>query len=92
MAKRGLILRHLVMPNRVSGPEEFAFWVAENLDNETYVNIMDQYRVEYEAFEYERISRAIEPEEFIEAIEWAKDAGLTNIDDRAMSQYNRYIN
>ncbi len=91
VAKRGIVLRHLVMPNRVSGPKDFAYWVAENLDKDTYVNIMAQYRVEYNAFDYERISRAIEPEEFIEAIEWAKDAGLTNIDDRAMSQYHRYI-
>lgn len=91
VAKKGLIIRHLVMPNRVSGPKEFAFWVADNLPKDTYVNIMDQYRVEHEAFEYEPISRSITSEEFVEAIEWAEEAGLKNIDERALTQYNRHL-
>lgn len=86
IALRGLIVRHLVMPNRVAGSREFVHWVAENLSTETYVNIMAQYRVEHRAFEYERISRAITPEEFVEAMEWAGEAGLTNLDERSVAQ------
>ncbi len=84
IALRGLMVRHLVMPNRVAGTREFVKWVAENLSLDTYVNIMDQYRVEHRAFEYERIARAITPEEFIEAMEWATEAGLTNLDERSL--------
>ncbi len=87
IAMRGVILRHLVMPNRVAGTREFVSWVAENLPRDTYLNIMSQYRVEHMAFEYEEISRAITSSEFTEAIEWAKEAGLTNLDQRSMSQY-----
>ncbi len=87
IAMRGLIVRHLVMPNRVAGTREFVQWVAENLSRDTYVNIMSQYRVEFRAFEYEDIARAITSEEFVDAIEWAKRAGLTNLDERALSQY-----
>ncbi len=92
IAKRGLMIRHLVMPNRVSNPREFAFWVAENLPKDTYVNIMSQYRVEFEAFEYDKIARAITSEEFVEAIEWAKEAGLTNLDQRSLANYEIHLN
>ena len=86
VALRGLMVRHLVMPNRVSGTREFVAWVAENLSKDTYVNIMSQYRVEYKAFEYEPIARAIMSEEYVEAMEWAIEAGLTNLDRRSLSQ------
>lgn len=79
VALNGLMIRHLVMPNRVAGTKAFTRWVAENLSTETYVNIMDQYRAEFKAFEYDDIARAITSEEFIEAIDWAQDAGLTNL-------------
>lgn len=90
IALRGLMIRHLVMPNRVAGTREFVDWVANNLSTETYVNIMAQYRVEYQAFEHERIARAITTEEYVEAMEWAIEAGLTNLDERSLSQFNLY--
>jgi len=83
IAKRGLIIRHLVMPNRVADTEKFVKWVAENLPKSTYVNIMAQYRVEYKAFEYPEISRGITVQEFLEAMDWAKIHGLTNLDPQS---------
>ncbi len=88
IALRGLMVRHLVMPNRISGTREFVQWVAENLSKETYVNIMSQYRVEHKAFRYPRIARAITPGEFLEAMQWAEEAGLTNLDERSIAQRN----
>lgn len=85
VALRGLMIRHLVMPNRVAGTREFVRWVAENLPKNTYVNIMPQYRVEYRAFEYPEIARGITEGEFLEAMAWAEEAGLTNLDPRSMS-------
>jgi len=90
IALRGLMVRHLVMPNRVAGTREFVNWVAENLSPDTYVNIMSQYRVEHRAFEYERIARAITPEEFVEAMEWAREAGLANLDERSVAHLEIY--
>ncbi|RQD78634.1 radical SAM protein [Desulfonatronospira sp. MSAO_Bac3] len=87
VARRGVMVRHLVMPNRVAGTREFVDWVAENLPGDTYVNIMSQYRVEHMAFEYDKIARSTNSREFVEAIDWAKEAGLTNLDERSMSQY-----
>lgn len=86
IALRGLMVRHLVMPNRVAGTREFVRWVAENLSLDTYVNIMSQYRVEFMAFEYDLIARAITSQEFVEAMQWAREVGLTNLDERSLAQ------
>ncbi len=86
IARRGLMVRHLVMPNRVAGTREFVGWVAQNLSRGTYVNIMSQYRVEHMAFDYEKIARGITSREYVEAMEWALEAGLSNLDKRSLSQ------
>jgi putative pyruvate formate lyase activating enzyme len=85
VALRGLMIRHLVMPNRVAGSREFAKWVAENLPSSTYVNIMPQYRVEYKAYDYPEIARGITVEEFLEAMDWAERYGLTNLDAKSLA-------
>lgn len=90
IALRGVIIRHLVMPNRVAGTEKFVKWVAQNLPKSTYVNIMPQYRVEYKAYEYPKISRGITVQEFLESMEWAQEAGLTNLDPKSMAVYEFY--
>jgi putative pyruvate formate lyase activating enzyme len=80
IALRGLMIRHLVMPHRVAGTREFVDWVAQKLPLDTYVNIMHQYHVAYKAFEYPEIWRAITDAEYLEAMQWAQDAGLTHLD------------
>jgi len=90
IALRGLMIRHLVMPNRVAGTEKFVRWVAETLPKSTYVNIMAQYRVEYKAFGYPEISRGITAQEFLEAMDWAKIYGLTNLDPQSVAIKNFY--
>jgi putative pyruvate formate lyase activating enzyme len=93
IARRGLMIRHLVMPNRIAGTREFTRWVARTLSPSTYVNIMAQYHVDYRAAEYERIARAINAEEFLEAMDWADEAGLKNLDPRSRANralYRRY--
>jgi len=85
IATRGLIIRHLVMPNRVAGTEKLLRWVAETLPKSTYVNIMAQYHVEYKAFDYPKIARGITVQEFLEAMEWAENFGLTNLDPKSVA-------
>jgi len=91
IALRGLMIRHLVMPNRVAGTEKFVRWVAQVLPKSTYVNIMAQYRVEYQAYEHPEISRGITVEEFMEAMEWAKKVGLTNLDPNSVATRDFYL-
>jgi putative pyruvate formate lyase activating enzyme len=85
IALRGLLIRHLVMPNRVAGTEKFVRWVAEHLPKSTYVNIMAQYYVDYKAYEFPQIARGITVDEFLETMEWAKQQGLTNLDPKSVA-------
>ncbi|MGB7295333.1 MAG: hypothetical protein WBC70_07045 [Candidatus Aminicenantales bacterium] len=80
VAVRGVILRHLIMPNRVSGTEEFIKFVAGEISPRTYVNLMAQYRPEYQAKNHPDISRRITRKEHAEALEWAKKYGLSRLD------------
>jgi putative pyruvate formate lyase activating enzyme len=80
IAIRGLMIRHLVMPNNEAGTEKFVRWVAESLPKSTYVNIMHQYAPDYKAFDYPEIQRRINVKEYLDAMDWADEYGLTNLD------------
>jgi putative pyruvate formate lyase activating enzyme len=90
IAIRGVIIRHLVMPNRVAGTEKFVRWAAEALPKNTYINIMAQYHVEYKAYDYPEIARGITVQEFLEAMDWAERYGLTNLDPQSVATRNFY--
>ena len=77
---RGLMTRHLVMPNNVSGTKEVINWIASNLPKDTYLNIMAQYRPEYKAYNYPPIARTLTQKEYFDALNYAKEVGLTNLD------------
>jgi putative pyruvate formate lyase activating enzyme len=78
--QRGLMIRHLVMPNNTAGSEKIVEWIAENLPKDTYVNIMAQYNPQYKAFDYPEISKRITSGEYEKAVRRAKEVGLTNLD------------
>ncbi len=72
IAERGLLIRHLVMPGGVASSEAVLKFIAEEISPHSYVNIMDQYRPEYRAYEYSEISRRITHKEYLETIQMAK--------------------
>jgi len=80
VAVRGLIIRHLVLPQNIAGTDRFVRWVARELTTDAYVNIMSQYRPEHRAREYPDLSRRITAQEWGQALAWAHAAGLTNLD------------
>jgi putative pyruvate formate lyase activating enzyme len=84
---RGLMIRHLVMPNDVGGSKQVMSWIAENLPRDTYVNIMSQYRPMHKADEYEEIARRLHRSEYREVVEHARQLGLTNLDIQGMSLF-----
>jgi putative pyruvate formate lyase activating enzyme len=79
IALRGLMVRHLILPNRIAGTEEFLKFVAENLSKTTYINLMAQYRPEHKASDYPQISRRLKRSEYAEAKKWAKEYGLKGL-------------
>lgn len=80
IAVKGIILRHLILPNRIAGSERFLKFVAEDLSKTTYLNLMRQYRPEYKAFDYPEIARRIKRSEYEEVLGWAKKYGLHRLD------------
>jgi putative pyruvate formate lyase activating enzyme len=82
IALRGLLVRHLVLPNGLAGTKEAMRFIAEEISKNTYVNIMDQYYPCYKAFDHISLSRRINYKEFEEAINFAIEAGLKRLDKR----------
>lgn len=79
IAVRGLMIRHLIMPNRISGAKKFLKFIAENFPKNTYINLMAQYRPEHKAFDYPEIARRLKRSEYQEAVQWAKNYGLNRL-------------
>ncbi len=76
VARRGLILRHLVMPGRLSDMREIMRFIAHDISPDTYVNVMGQYRPAHLADEYSELNRPLSGSEYREALKIARDAGL----------------
>ena len=76
IAERGLLIRHLVMPGGVASSEEVLRFIAEEISVHSYVNMMEQYRPEYRAHEFEEIDRKITHKEYVEAVQMARRFGL----------------
>jgi putative pyruvate formate lyase activating enzyme len=74
IALRGLMIRHLLLPNNIAGTDQFVRFVADKLARSTYVNLMSQYRPEYEARSYPELSRPITQQEYSQAVAWAREA------------------
>ena len=78
--RKGLMVRHLVMPNNAAGSTEAVRWIAENISKDTYVNIMVQYRPAFRADRVPDIDRAVVRDEYAEVVNTARAAGMTNLD------------
>jgi len=81
IAQRGLLIRHLVLPENLAGTEAVMEFIAREISPDSYVNIMDQYRPTWKVLEegdplFPRLRRRITPKEYRQAAEWAKEKGL----------------
>jgi len=88
VAKHGLLLRHLVMPDDICGTREIMHWAARQLGTDTYVNIMPQYHPAGKVTDaqYPEINRCLTHKEFRQAIEAAREAGLLRLDARSATK------
>ncbi len=84
VARRGLLVRHLVMPGNAAGTREVMLWIAQELSLITYVNVMPQYYPagKVSRQEYAEINRRLTPVEYEAALEEAWHAGLKRLDAR----------
>ncbi len=78
IARHGLIIRHLVLPEGGAGTAETLNWIATNLGNETHISLMKQFFPAHEAASVPGIHRKITDEEYEEALAALEEAGLEN--------------
>ena len=76
--QKGVIIRHLVMPNCVDDSKKIFEWIANNVKNNALISIMSQYTPCYKSNEFDEINRKIRPIEYKIAIKTAQTLGLTN--------------
>lgn len=72
IAQRGLLVRHLILPNNISGSKEVIDFIAGEISKETYLNLMDQYYPAFKADNYKELNRRISKEEYYKIIDYAK--------------------
>jgi putative pyruvate formate lyase activating enzyme len=82
LALRGLLVRHLVLPNAMAGTQQIVRFLAREISTDTYMNIMNQYHPCYRTDDYPDVNRPTTQQEYQEAIATAHRAGLTRLDDK----------
>jgi putative pyruvate formate lyase activating enzyme len=80
IARRGLLVRHLVLPGDLASTAEVTGFLAREISAETYLNLMDQYHPCYRADRYPPLDRPISPQEYEQALAGARRAGLHRFD------------
>jgi len=80
IARRGLLVRHLVMPAGMAGTREVMRFIARRISPRTYVNVMSQYRPCGRAQEVAGLETALSPAEYRRAVEEAAEEGITRLD------------
>ncbi len=90
LAKRGVLVRHLVMPGQTEETAAICGWLADELSPDTYINLMGQYRPEFQVgapgkdgtVQYVEINRRPSDQEMAQANAVARKAGLWRFDER----------
>jgi len=80
VAIRGLLIRHLVMPQGLAGTKETVDFIATEISRNSYVNIMAQYHPCYKASEMLQLTTVLAHHEFLDAVELAHKAGISRLD------------
>ncbi len=86
LALRGVLVRHLVMPDNAANSREILKFIARELSKDTFINIMDQYhpagQVPGTPHKYGKINRSVTRKEYNDVINAAREEGLYRLDDR----------
>ena len=78
MIQKGLIIRHLILPNHIENSKNVLLWIKENLPKDVYVSIMAQYFPTYKAKDIDLLNRKLNIEELQEVKTFFENLGLEN--------------
>ena len=76
--KRGLIIRHLILPNEIENSKNVLKWIVDNIGKEVYVSIMAQYFPTYKAKQIKELNRKINNEEYKQIEDYIYEIGIEN--------------
>ena len=76
--QKGVMIRHLVLPNHIENSKKVLKWIKENLPNQIYVSIMAQYFPTYKAKEIEDLNRKLTKEEWEEIENYVEELNIEN--------------
>lgn len=79
IAIKGLIVRHLVLPNNIAGTHSCLKFLADEVSKDVQISLMSQYNPLYKANAYPEINRRLSAKEYIQAKNWARQLGLNNV-------------
>lgn len=79
VAIKGLLIRHLILPNDISSTEKVLKFIKEELGENTWISLLSQYHPEYKAYMYPEIDRRITYEEYYKSVEIVEKIGLKNV-------------
>ncbi|NNF99022.1 MAG: radical SAM protein [Desulfobacteraceae bacterium] len=82
LARRGLLVRHLVLPEGLADTHKIMTFIANKVSVDTYVNIMPQYRPCGRAHEIRGLNRSLSNKEYVTSLKQAEDAGIRRLDQR----------
>ena len=79
VATKGMLVRHLVLPNDIAGSQKIFQFLTKEISKNTFLNVMAQYLPYFKAREFMELSRPITREEYVRAIQLAKKTGLKRL-------------
>lgn len=79
IARRGLLVRHLVLPENLAGTRKIMEFLVKEISPNTFLNIMDQYQPYFKTEQYPEINRSLRQKEYEEAVKMAKEVGLKRL-------------
>jgi len=91
LAQRGLIVRHLILPNGLSGSRESLTWLAKEVSKRVTISAMSQYHPVHRAYQFPLLSRSISPPEYQEVLKVMEELGLENGWTQKMGAQEDYL-
>jgi len=91
IARKGLIIRHLILPNDIAGSEDSLSWLVNEISSGVAVSIMSQYHPAHRAYKYRELNRRISPEEYAGVVRLAERLGMENGWLQGMSSPANYL-
>jgi len=78
IAQKGLIIRHLILPDRIAGSEDSLRWLVEEISPRAAVSVMSQYYPTHRAYKFKELNRKILPQEYQEVVDLVEKLGIEN--------------